>query len=491
MFPVMAQAVRPIRLPQVAGDPVALESLLAEGPVVLVFVHADCPTSALTLRHLAAVADGRPAVVGVAEESLEGAARLARRTGARFKLLAQDAPYELSRAYGVEAVPTAVLLDGRGRVAGRVVGWDRAAFERLLARPLPDLGPAVKPGCGSRLLEPPAPEGGLDELEDMFERGFTDGLPVIPPTPERVEAMLEGRDPARSLGQVPPRQGEATFERVAACAVLAGCRPEYFPVVVAAVEAALQPGFNAHGVAVTTQPAGTVVIVNGPARERLGFNSGMGALGPGVRANMTIGRALRLVLTLTGGALPGRLDRSTLGSPTKVGLCIAEAEEQSPWEPLHAERGFPGDSSTVTVLAADSPLALSDHRSKTPEELAHVLAAAAGATWSPFWWPMDDYSLFVLCPEHAAMFASHGWSKARLREAIFAAAKRPARDLRWGETTPLVQQSPDEAAIHKWTDPERIVLLVAGGEAGRFSAVFGPCDGMGTRPITKEIRWNT
>src|SRR5207253_4371343 len=168
-----------------------------------------------------------------------------------------------------------------------------------------------KPGCGSRLVEPPA-GGGLDELEDMFERGFTDGLPVVPPTPERVEAMLGGRDPATSFGPVPPAHGEATLQRVASCAVLAGCRPEYFPVVVAAVEAALEPGFNAHGLAVTTQPAGVAIVVNGPARERLRLNGGIGALGPGNRANATIGRALRPVLTLTGGAAPGALDPSTL-----------------------------------------------------------------------------------------------------------------------------------------------------------------------------------
>ena len=451
------------------------------GAQVLVFVHADCPTSVLALRHLAAVEGG---AVVVAEETPENAARLARRAGVRLPVIAQPPPYELSRRYAIDAVPTAI-------VGGeRVVGWDRSAYERALGVELPQLGPETKPGCGSRLVEPPA-AGGLDELEDMYEHGFTDGLPVIPPTRERVDAMLGGRDPAASLGHVPPAHGEATLERVAACAVLAGCRPEYFPVVVAAVDAVLEPSFNAHGIAVTTQPAGVAVVVNGPARDRLGLNAGMGALGPGTRANMTIGRALRLVLTLTGGAWPGRLDRSTLGSPLKLGLCIAENEEISPWEPLHVERGFAPDASTVTVLAADAPLSVSDHRSKTPEQLALVLASAAAAQWSPFWWPMDDDSLFVVCPEHAALFAAHGWSKARVREAIYAAATRPAGELRHGETTPLVRESPDDAPINKWTSPERIMLVVAGGEAGRFSAVLGPCDGMGTRPITKEIRWST
>jgi hypothetical protein len=300
--------------------------------------------------------------------------------------------------------------------------------------------------------------------------------------------MLGGRDPGRSLGHVPPAHGEATLERVAACAVLAGCRPEHLPYVAAAVEAALEPGFNAHGIGVTTQPAGTLVLVNGPGRDAIGLNSGMGALGPGHRANAAIGRALRLVLTLTGGARPGRLDRSTLGNPAKLGLCIAEAEERSPWEPFHVEHGFDAGATTVTVIAADAPLSISDHRSRTPEELALVLARAAEATWSPFWWPMDDTSLFVICPEHADLFHRHGWSKQRLREELFATAVRPAGDLRHGETTPLVQESRDDAPIHKWSEPERIEIVCAGGEAGRYSAVFGPCDGMGTRPVTREVR---
>jgi hypothetical protein len=486
----MASRARAFDLPRVDGGRVELESLIADGPVLLVFVHSDCPTSTLALRHLATVSEAAARPVVVAEESREQAARLARIAGARLTVLAEAAPYEVSDAYGVETVPTAVLVDETGAVRDEIVGWNRSDYERLLGVSLPAVGPAFKPGCGSRLTQPSA-DGGLDELEDMFERGFTDGLPVVPPTPARVEAMLGGRDPSASLGTVPPSHGEATLERVAACAVLAGCRPAYFPVVTAAVEAALEPGFNAHGLAVTTQPAGPVLIVNGPARHRLRLNSGMGVLGPGSRPNMTIGRALRLVLTLTGGALPGRLDRSTLGNPAKLGLCIAEDEETSPWEPLHVERGFDQSTSTVTLLAADAPLSVSDHRSKTPDELAHVLAHAAGAGWSPFWWPMDDDSLFVICPEHAALLSAHGWSKQRLREEIFAATARPAHELKRGEATPLVWQAAADVPIHKWTSPERIMIVVAGGEAGRFSAVLGPCDGMGTRPVTKEIRWTT
>jgi hypothetical protein len=206
---------------------------------------------------------------------------------------------------------------------------------------------------------------------------------------------------------------------------------------------------------------------------------------------MTIGRALRLLVSLTGGGFPGRLDRSTLGQPGKVGACLAEDEEHSPWEPLHAEHGFDVDRSVVTLVACDAPLSISDHRSRTPQELAAVLGWAAAATWSPNWWPLETRSLFVICPEHAALFREHGWEKRRVREAMFAAVRRPARELRWGETTPLVERAGDAEPIAKWTSPDDIVLVVAGAEAGRFSAVFGPCLGMGDEMISKEVRWTT
>ena len=486
----MGEVAPPFTLERIDGDPLSLEQLTADGPAVVVFAHADCPTSTLTLRRLASVRPPQGITLAcVAEETPSRAAQLARRTGVRFPVLAEPAPFEVSRAYGVETVPTAVRIEPDGGVTGSVVGWDVERYAALLGTPLPPEQPVRKPGCGARWTYEAL--GGLDELEDMFERGWSDGLPVVPPTPERVEAMLRGADPGLSLGPVPPAHGEATLERLAACAVLAGCRPAYFPVVRAAAEAALEPGFNAHGIAVTTQPVGTILVVNGPVRELIGLNGGMGALGPGTRANMTIGRALRLLLTLTGGARPGGLDRSTLGNPGKLGVCFAEDEEASPWEPLHVERGFASDASTVTLVAADAPLSISEHRSRTPDDLAAVLGWAAACQWSPNWWPMPDTSLYVLCPEHAALFAASGWSKQRVRSAMFGAVQRPAAGLRRGETTPLVHASADDALVGKWTEPERIMIVVAGGEAGRFSAVFGPCDGMKSEVVTKEIQWST
>ncbi len=494
-------------LESVAGGAVRLSHLRAEGPVLVLFVAEECPTSAMTLRRLGplvpSLAAAGVAMAAVFEDPLEVAARTARRAGFAATLLSEPPPYDVSRAYELSSVPTTVLVGRDGNLIGRVVGWDAEALEELieeaagLSIPVTRERPPRKPGCAAkstydaqtlRLLDAGS---GRDELEDMFERGWTDGLPVIPPTRERVEAMLGGRDPAASLGEVPPGMGEATLERVAACAVLAGCRPDYFPVVLAAAEAALEPAFNVGGQAVTTQPAGQLVIVNGPVRDTIGLNGAMGALGPGWRANMTIGRALRLLVSLTGGGFPGRLDRSTLGQPGKVGVCLAEDEERSPWAPLHVERGFEPGSSVVTLIACDAPLSISDHRSRTPEELAAVLGWAAAGSWSPNWWPLGTRSVFVICPEHAELFRECGWDKRQVREAMFSAVRRPAGELRWGETTPAVERARDDERIAKWRSPDDIVLIVAGGEAGRFSAVFGPCLSMSDEIISKEVRWTT
>jgi AhpC/TSA family len=499
-------------LPSVAGGPVALADLIAGRPALILFVAEECRTSAMTLGRLAgpaqALAAAGVSVAAVFEDPLEVAARTARRAGFGGIVLSEPAPYEISSAYELQSVPTTVLIRPDGRLIGRVVGWDRDLLDALLAQATLTAGvttapsvtddhPRRKPGCAAKSTYDPATlalldaAGAHDELEEMFDREWSDGLPVIPPTRERVVAMLGGHDPAESLGEVPPAVGEATLERVAACAVLAGCRPEYFPVVVAAARAALEPAFNLNGQAVTTQPAGQLVILNGPARESLGLNSSIGALGPGWRANLTIGRALRLLVSLTGGGFPGRLDRATLGHPGKLGICVAEGEEVSPWEPLHVERGYEADRSVVTVIGCDAPLSISDHRSRGPEELARVLGWAAAATWSPNWWPLGGSSLFVVCPEHAQLFGEAGWSKQRLREAMFESVRRPARELRWGETTPQVQAADDDQPIGKWDSPDDILLVVAGGEAGRFSAVFGPCLGMQSEPVSKEVPWIT
>jgi AhpC/TSA family len=486
---------------------VTVAGLASGGAALLIFVCEECPTCAHALRSLGGLgASWERAGLGVAavfEDPLEVAVRVARRLGWTGTVLSQDPPYETSRAYRLVSVPTLVLIDSAGLVAGTITGWDQPAVSALIGQaaellgtslPVPEPAePLRKPGCSSKAAIDPSlaaamlDPGGLDELEDMFERGWTDGLPVVPPTQERVEAMLGGRDGSGSLGEVPPAMGAATLQRVAACAVLAGCRPAYFPVVAAAAEAALDPAFNLHGQAVTTQPAGQLIVVNGPVRHAIGLNSGMGVLGPGFRPNLTIGRALRLLITLTGGGMPGALDRSTLGQPGKIGLCIAENEEASPWEPLHVERGFSAGQSVVTLIGSDAPLSISDHRSRTPEDLGYVLAWAAASSWSTNWWPLSDPSVYVICPEHAEMFRAAGWSKQRLRQFMFQTVRRPAGQLRRGETTGFVHGADPAAQVPKWQSADSIVLLVAGGEAGRYSAVLGPCTGMGSHIVSREV----
>jgi hypothetical protein len=487
-------------------EPVTLAGLTAGGCGLILFVSQDCPTSALALRRIGPLCrswhQAGLTAAAVFEDPLEVAARVARRLGWTGLVASEDPPVQASRDYELISVPTAVLVDRAGRRLGTVAGWDQPALTELIGRASARLGAALaappateplrKPGCSSKAAIDPelAAMAALpdpDELEDMFERGWTDGLPVIPPTPERVETMLGAASASQSLGLVPPAMGEATLERIAACAVLAGCRPAYFPVVVAAARAALDPAFNLHGQGVTTQPAGQLVVVNGPVREAVGLNSGMGALGPGFRANLTIGRALRLLVSLTGGAMPGSLDRATLGQMGKLGFCVAEDEETSPWEPLHVERGFRPEQSVVTVIGADAPLSISDHRSRTATDLAYVLAWAAASSWSTSWWPLADPSVFVICPEHAEMFRAAGWGKQRLREFMFEAVRKPAAQLRRGETTPFVQAAAPDAEVPKWASADGIVLLVAGGEAGRYSAVLGPCTGMGSAIVSREV----
>ena len=492
----------------VGQDGVSLAALTARGPALLLFVNEECPTSALAMRLLGPLCRDWAAAgltaAAVFEDPLDLALRVARRLGWSGQVLSQPPPYQTSRDYGLVSVPTSVLVGTDGLIAASVTGWDQTALADLIGRAgellsgarlatPPPVEPLLKPGCSSKAALDPEVAAAIsrpaasDELEEMFERGWTDGLPVVPPTEDRVQAMLGGADGSVSLGLVPPSMGEATLERVAACAVLAGCRPEYFPVIVAAARAVLDPAFNLHGQAVTTQPAGQLVVVNGPVRRAIGLNSGMGALGPGFRANLTIGRAVRLLVSLSGGAMPGGLDRATLGHMGKVGFCVAEDEETSPWEPLHVERGFDAGRSVVTVIGSDAPQNISDHRSRTPEDLAWILAWAAAPSWSVNWWPLAEPSVFVICPEHAAMFASAGWSKQRLREFMFEAVRKPAGELRRGETTRFVHAAADETLVPKWASPESIVLLVAGGEAGRYSAVLGPCTGMGSSIVSVEV----
>src|SRR6266849_8563039 len=257
-------------------------------------------------------------------------------------------------------------------------------------------------------------------IESLYARGVTDGLPVVPPTRALVERAVaaSGREAGELVALVPPNYGRATVEKIAINAVMAGCRPEYLPVVIAAVEAVCDEAFDLHGVSATTNAPSPLVIVNGPIRGPLEINSGAGVFGSGWRANATIGRAVRLVCVNLGGARPGVVSMSTLAHPGRYTYCIGEHEEASPWESLAVEHGFAADDSTVALLAADAPITVYDQRSRTAPDVLATIAASMAVIEHHKMTHWGD-TLLVLSPEHAAVVAGDGWSKADVRRFLF------------------------------------------------------------------------
>jgi hypothetical protein len=335
-------------------------------------------------------------------------------------------------------------------------------------------------------------EDSFTEINDTFyERGWTDGLPIVPPTEDAVAAMLEGtdRDRDEAIGVLPPRQGEATVEKIAINAVMAGCLPEYLPVVIAAVEAVAQPDFNLDGVQATTHPVAPLIIVSGPLAQRLAINSGYNCFGQGFRANATIGRALRLVLMNVGGGLPGSGDRSTQGSPSKFSYCAAENEAASPWGPLRVELGFPADVTTVTVLGCEAPHNIQEHYSNTGEGILKTIAGAMGQAGSNNILGLG-YPMLSLGPEHAATIAADGYTKQTIREFIFEHAVYPLEKLSdefveaLGHRTGL--PTGDRTGVARIAArPDDIGIIVAGG-SGKHSCWHPTFGGM-TRPVTRVI----
>src|SRR6516164_9826875 len=233
----------------------------------------------------------------------------------------------------------------------------------------------------------------MDDLEIWFEKGVTDGLPVVPPTRERVERMLAGTTRGRSelVGEVAPNYGRATVEKIAINAVMAGCRPDYLPVVLAAVEAACDPAFNLHGMSTSTHFSAPLIVVKGPIRERIALNCSFGVFGPGVRANATIGRSLRLFMINVGGVRPGETSMSTFGHPGRYTYCIGEPEDASPWLPYHVGRGLRREESAVTVFAGEAPHGISDHASRTARSLAGSIGWSMCALWNIKHFPLYSH----------------------------------------------------------------------------------------------------
>jgi hypothetical protein len=485
---------------------------------LVALVKHDCPVCDQVLPVLdRARAEGAPVRILSQSGSDETAAQ-----AGRLKLAsvpAVDNELELSARLDPDAVPTVVLLDG-GDERGRVEGLDRNRLTELAAQAGVTLEldglPERRPGCASVTREPHiasmlaaraaraagrlrARELEIGELEDpieaLFDRGFSDGLPLVPPTPERVVEMLDatGRDAQDLVGVVPPYDGQATVEKVAINAVMAGCPPPVFPVVLAAVEAACDPSFALLGLVSTTHPSGPLVVVSGPLADKAGMNSAGNALGQGNRANATLGRALQLVVRNVGGGRPQQEDRAAHGQPGKLSACFAERRVDSPWPGLAQDRGVPADETGVTLMAAEAPRLVVDQLSRTPEELCGSLGAAL--EWvSHRRLRLAFDALLVVGPEHGRVFREAGWDRERVRRELFERSHAPAGELMRGAggiaegIEPQFVSDP-AAQIPKFISPERILLAYAGGDAGLFSMIYGGwvAGEIGSEPATRSV----
>ncbi len=335
----------------------------------------------------------------------------------------------------------------------------------------------------------------FDAINALYmERGWGDGLPIVPPTAERVERMLAycDRPLNESIAKIAPRYGEATPLRLAANAVMAGCRPEYFPLYMLAIEAMCEEPFNLYGIQATTHLCAPLVIVNGPVARELGINSGHNAFGPGTQSNATIGRAIRLALLNIGGALPGSGDMSTFGAPSKFSYLVAENEEGNPWEPLHVERGFDADASTVTVIGAECPHNVNDHESLSAEGILTTIASTMSTAGNNdvFY---EAQPVVVMGPEHARTVADGGFSKADAKIFLQAHAKLPMNrfskeniERRFRMTLKdRYGDSPLDTLIPVVQRAEDIIIAIVGG-AGKHSAYI-PTFGA-TKAVTRELR---
>ena len=324
-----------------------------------------------------------------------------------------------------------------------------------------------------------------EAIETYFERGWTDGLPIVPPTPDAVSAFLETAklQPEQILGVETTKGGVITAEKTAINAVMAGCRPEYMPVVAAAVEAITTDQFNLHGISVSTMGAGILLVVNGPIAEQLGINSAESVFGPGNRANATIGRAVRLIVSNVLRTRAGDLDKATLGHPGKYSWCITEKVSRLPWEPLNVARGFAADESTVTTFAGLSGIQVGEHEANTPEGVLDAFVSRLYAVGRN----MQEV-LIVICPEHSAFLRAAGWSRQQVCEYLYERSKVPAPEMM---SLGGVFEGTKDAQQHgagALASPEAAVPIVAGGDGGAWSMVIPMwSNGANTRSVTKRI----
>jgi len=330
-----------------------------------------------------------------------------------------------------------------------------------------------------------------DDFEAMYDRGWSDGLPLVPPTEARVMRMLEGttRSPSDIVANVAPDLIDVTVEKIAVNAVMAGCKPEYMPVVIAAIEAICTDEFNIHGLLATTMSVGPVFVVNGPIAKQIGMNSGINVFGQGNRANLTIGRAVQLVVRNVGGGRPGEVDRAVQGSPAKIGLAFPEDEAGTPWTTLAEERGMEPGQNAITALCVEGPRLIVDQLSRSAESLTTLIAECLLATHSPRMVVGID-ALLVLSPEHMARYVDAGWDRARFRSELEERLMIDSDTIIRG-TGGIDEGLPQDFAglqLPKFR-PGGLHIAHAGGPAGLFSSVFagwvsGPT---GSVPVTRPI----
>jgi hypothetical protein len=341
-----------------------------------------------------------------------------------------------------------------------------------------------------------------DWYELALENRWTDGLVVAPPEESRVLRILDylGREPRDVLGVIGPRGGLATVEQIAINCAMAGCAPEHVPVVIAALEAMLEPEFNLDGVQATTNPCAPLVIVNGPIVRELGFNGREGAFGGGSRANACVGRAVRLILWNIGGAYPGETDMATQGQPAKYLFCAAENEEASPWEPLHVEHGFARDESAVTVFACVSPDPL-----LVPGDASRILRVIATSIPSTGMNMFHAAGQFLLSfgVKPAQELARGGYSKADVKRWVWEHARFELGALRradvlvkgeghmyyWGDEEAVeLEALPDDTRLPLVRSPEMIHVAVIGGDSQWFMGMSAGWGNYGGYAVTKPIR---
>jgi len=395
-------------------------------------------------------------------------------------------------ARGLPGLPVVTVPHPIGGIPAAAAAAKAEPIVESVLRALTSDAAVAAQGASTDVGDVEAPDD-LDRFQAwLMERGWGDGLPAIPPTRERVAAMIAGtrRKPDEVVAVLVPRLGRATVEAVAANAVMAGALPEHLSVILAAVEAVADPSFNLQAVQTTTHPCSPLCIVNGPIARRLGINAAGNVFGQGSRANAGIGRALRLTLQNVGGARPGKEDRATHGHPGKYAYCVAENEAASPWEPLSVERGFSSEDSTVTVCGSEGPHNINDHGSTTAEGIVTTVAGTAAIAGSNNLY-LGGEPLIVLGPEHAATVAASGWSKKDFKRALWDRGCVPLGRLtpenieRFAVIHPEGFKDRPAGALAPIARDWRDVMVIVAGGAGKHS-VFVPTFGS-TRSVTRRI----